>query len=222
MHVRDIPILGGLIDTGVVFATTAVGIVRHPFAYVHGIAFDDPEALKRAFKFIGAAIALAYLIMTPALVRHGFDVGELQFGILVLMRLAMITVLYHAAFLAVGYRQPLAKSLILSSYLNGVYLPLHTAALLPGQLLFGPHAFFRPLSEGVTPVGASILEIVVVLLGILVVLVAYPLCLAVASYWWAKAYNAKVWLSAILLLATLVLAGLGNFYVLPWVTQLFL
>jgi hypothetical protein len=222
MHVRDIPILGNLIDTGVVFATTTVGIVRHPFAYVHGIAFDDPEALKRAFKFVGAAIALAYLIMTPALVRHGFDVGEVQFGVLVLLRLAMITVLYHAAFLAAGYRQPLSRSLILSSYLNGVYLPLHTAALLPGYLLFGPHAFFRPLSDGVTPAGSSILEIAVVLLGFLLVLVAYPLCLAVASYWWAKAYKAKIWLSAILLLVTLVLAGLGNFYVLPWVTRLFL
>jgi hypothetical protein len=222
MHVRDIPILGDLIDTGIVYAATSVGIVRHPFAFVHGIAFDDPVALKRAFKFIGAAIALAYLIMTPALVRHGFDVGELQFGVLVLMRLALITVLYHAAFLVVGYRQPLAKSLILSSYLNGVYLPLHTAALLPAYLLFGPHAFFKPLSDGVTPAESSILELVVVLLGFLLVFVAYPLCLAVASYWWAKAYNARVWLSAVLLLATLVLAGLGNFYVLPWVTQLFL
>jgi hypothetical protein len=222
MHARDIPILGGLIDTVVVFATTSAGIVRHPFAYVHGIAFTDPEALKRAFKFIGAAIALTYLIMTPALVRHGFDVGELQFGALVLMRLAMITVLYHAAFLAVGYRQPLTKSLILSSYLNGVYVPLHTAALLPAYLHFGPHAFFKPLSQGVTPADASILEVVVVLLGFLLVFVAYPLCLAVATYWWAKAYNARLWLSALLLLVTLVLAGLGNFYVLPWVTGLFI
>jgi hypothetical protein len=222
MHLRDIPILGGLIDTGVVFATTSVGIVRRPFAYVHGIAFDDPEALKRALKFIGAAVAVTYLIMTPALVKHGFDVGELQFGALVLMRLAMITVLYHAAFLAVGYRQPLTKSLILSSYLNGVYVPLHTAALLPAYLHFGPHAFFKPLSQGVTPADASILEVVVVLLGFLLVFVAYPLCLAVATYWWAKAYNARIWLSALLLLATLVLAGLGNFYVLPWVTGLFI
>ncbi|HWE17942.1 MAG TPA: hypothetical protein VG758_12290, partial [Hyphomicrobiaceae bacterium] len=197
-------------------------IVRHPFGFVHRIAFDDPEALKRAFKFIGAAIALAYLIFAPALTRHAFDVGELQFGVVTLLRLAVITVLYHAAFFVLGYRQPITKSLILSSYLNGVYFPIYMTATLPGFLVFGPQAYFEPLSAGVARDDASLTELAAVLSGYLLVLVAYPLCLAVASYWWAKAFNARVWLSTALLLVAIALAGLANFYVLPMATRLFL
>jgi hypothetical protein len=221
VHARDLPVVGDVVDSVIVFATTVPRIVRHPFGFVHSIAFDDPEALKRAFKFIGAAIALSYLIFAPALTRHRFDVGELQFGVVTLLRLAVITVLYHAAFFVLGYRQPITKSLILSSYLNGVYFPIYMAAMLPAFLLFGPHAFFKPLSDGVTPTDASLLEITAVLAGYLLVLVAYPLCLAVASYWWAKAFNARVWLSTALLLVAIVLAGLANFYVLPMATRLF-
>ncbi len=57
-------------------------------------------------------------------------------------------------------------------------------------------------------------------LGYLLLIVAYPFFFAVATYWWAKAFGARVWLSAALLVASVVLAGIGNLYVLPWVTRL--
>ena len=222
MHVRDIPVLGDVINSAIVYVTTLARIVRHPFGFVHTLAFDDPEALKRAFKFIGAAIALAYLIIAPALTRHDLDMGELRFGVLILLRLALITALYHAAFLIVGYRQPFAKSLILSSYINGVYFPLFMAAMLPAHLVFGPQSYFEPLSAGDTPADASVLELAAVALGYLLVIVVYPLFFAITSYWWAKAFNARIWLSVALLVVALVLAGVGNLYVLPLVTRLFL
>src|SRR5262249_39288531 len=53
-------------------------------------------------------------------------------------------------------------------------------------------------------------------------LVVYPFFFAVASYWWARAFGASTWVSAALLLAAIVLAGLGNLYVLPQVTRLFI
>jgi hypothetical protein len=49
----------------------------------------------------------------------------------------------------------------------------------------------------------------------------YPFFFAVASRWWAKAFGASTWVSTALLLAAVVLAGLGNLYVLPLVTRLF-
>ena len=219
MRARDIPVLGDLIDSAVVYATTLARIARHPFGFVHTIAFDDPQALRRAFKFIGAAIALGYLIIGPALTRHGLDVGELRFGVVILLRLLLITALYHAAFFVLGYRQPIAKSLILSSYINGVYFPIFMTAMLPGLLAAGPQSFFEPLSQG--PAQLNVEEQPLVGLGNLLLLVAYPFFFAVASTWWAKAFGAKVWLSAALLLASVILAGLGNLYVLPWVTRLF-
>ncbi len=223
MHVRDIPVLGDVIDSAIVYVTTLARIVRHPFGFVYTLAFDDTQVLKRAFKFIGAAIALAYLIIAPALTRHDFDVGELRFGVVVLLRLALVTVLYHAAFLIVGYRQPIAKSLILSSYLNGVYFPLFMAAMLPGLLVFGPRSFFEPVGgEFTPPADASALELALAVSGYLLVIVVYPFFFAVAAYWWAKAFTAKTWLSAVLPVFAIVLAGIGNLYILPFVTRLFL
>ncbi len=220
MHVRDIPVLGDVIDSGIVYASTLARFIRHPFAFVHTIAFDDPNALRRAFKFIGAAIALGYLIIGPALTRHSLDVGELRFGIVVLLRLLLITALYHAAFFAHGYRQPIVKSLILSSYINGVYFPFFMTAMLPGLLAAGPQSFFEPLSQvsGQIPVEEQPL----VALGYLLLLAAYPFFFAVTSAWWATAFGARVWLSAVLLLASVIVAGLGNFYVIPSITRLLL
>jgi len=218
MHVRDVPVLGDVIDSAVVYAATLARIARHPFRFVHTIAFDERDALRRAFKFIGAAIALGYLIIGPALTRHGFEVGELRFGVVILLRLLLVTAIYHAAFLALGYRQPLAKSLILSSYLNGVYFPIFMIAMLPDLIAMGPQSFFEPLSE--RPGQLTVEEHLPVLLGYLLLLVAYPFFFAVACTWWARAFGAGVWLSAALLLASVVLAGLGQLYVLPWVTRL--
>src|SRR5262245_42151194 len=128
MHARDIPVVGDLIDSAAIYATTLARIARHPFGFASTIAFNEPQALRRAFKFIGAAIALGYLIIGPALTRHGFDIGELRFGVVILLRLLLITAIYHGAFLVLGYRQPMAKSLILSSYINGVYFPIFMTA----------------------------------------------------------------------------------------------
>lgn len=218
MHVRDIPVVGELIDTAIVYAATLARIARHPFRFVHTIAFDDPDALRRGFKFIGAAIALGYLIIGPALTRHSFEVGELRFGIVVLLRLLLVTAIYHAAFLVVGYRQPVAKSLVLSSYINGAYFPIYMAAMLPGLLALGPQSFFEPLTESRTQL--TVEEHLPVALGNLLLLVAYPFFFAVACYWWAKAFGARIWLSSALLLASVVIAGLGNLFVLPWLTRL--
>jgi hypothetical protein len=210
MHARDIPVLGGLIDSVIVYLTTLGQIVRHPFGFVHGIAFDDPEALRRAFKFIGAAIALAYLLIVPALTKHGFEVSQLRFGVVVLLRLSLVTAIYHAAFFIVGCRQPIAKSLILSSYLNGVHFPLFMATMLPGLLVAGPQDFFEPLGRAHTPeeLYAQNDPLIVSALA--------------TSDWWARTFGARTWMSAALLLAAIVLAGLGNLYVLPQVTRLFI
>jgi hypothetical protein len=222
MHARDIPVVGDLIDSALVYTNTLPQIVRHPFGFVHSIAFDDPETPRRAFKFIGAAIALGYLIVGPALTRHGFEVGELRFGIVILLRLLLVTALYHAAFLVAGYRQPFTKSLVLSSYINGVYFPLFMAIMLPGLLAGGPQSFFEPLGQALTPEQLSAGEQSVAALAYLLFLAVYPFFFAITSYWWAKAFGAKMWLSAALLLVAVILAGLGNFYVLPSVTRLFI
>jgi hypothetical protein len=221
VHARDIPVVGGLIDTLVVYAVTLARIARHPFGFVHAIAFDDPEALRGAFKFLGAAIALAYLILTPALTRHGFAVSQLRFGVVVLLRLSLVTALYHALFFATGHRQPVAKSLILSSYVNGVYFPLFMAAMLPGLLAAGPQGFFEPLGRALTPEELAAQSDPLVGVTLILLLLVYPVFFAIASYWWAKAFGARTWVSAALLLTAVVLAGIGNLYVLPLVTRLF-
>ena len=190
MHARDIPVLGEIIDSAIVYATTLARIARHPFGFVHTIAFDDPDALRRAFKFIGAAIALGYLIIGPALARHSFDVGELRFGVVILMRLLLVTAIYHAAFFVLGYRQPVAKSLILSSYLNGAYFPIFMTAMLPGLLALGPQSFFEPLTQ--EPTQLAIEEHLPVALGYLLLLVAYPFFFAVASTWWARVFGVRI------------------------------
>ena len=194
MHARDVPVLGDLIDAVVVFATTLIRIGRHPFGFVHAISFDDPLAPRRAFKFIGAGIAFAYLIISPALSKHNFEVSEFRFGIVVLLRLLLVTAIYHAAFFVVGCRRPITKSLILSSYINGVYFPFFMATMLPGYLAIGPRYFFEPLAQ-LTPAQVSALEHPLVLSAQVLFLAGYPFFFALASYWWATAYGTRVWLS---------------------------
>jgi hypothetical protein len=221
MHARDIPVLGDLIDAAVVFAITLIRIGRHPFGFVHSVCFDNAIATRRAFKFIGAGIAVAYMIISPALSKHGFEVSELRFGIIVLLRLLLVTALYHAAFLVVVYRRPITTSLILSSYINGVYFPFFMATMLPGYLAIGPRYYFEPL-EQLTPAQVSALEDPLVLSAQVLFLAGYPLFFALASYWWATAYGTKVWLSAALLIAAVIFAGAANLYVIPLVTRPFL
>jgi hypothetical protein len=221
MHARDVPVLGDLIDAAVIFTTTLIRIGRNPFGFVHAICFDDPVATRRAFKFIGAGIAFAYMIISPALSKHNFEVSELRFGIVVLLRLLLVTAIYHAAFLVVGYRRPITTSLVLSSYINGVYFPFFMATMLPGYLAIGPKFYFEPL-EQLAPAQVTALEHPLVLSAQALFFAGYPFFFALASYWWATAYCTKVWLSAALLLAAVVLAGLANLYVIPLVTRLFL
>jgi len=221
MHARDVPVLGDLIDAAVIFATTLIRIGRHPFGFVHAISFDDPFAARRAFKFIGAGIAFAYVIISPALSKHNFEVSEFRFGIVVLLRLLLLTAIYHAAFHIVGYRRPIAKSLILSSYINGVYYPFFMATMLPGYLAIGPKYYFEPL-EQLTPAQISALEHPLVLSAQALLLAAYPFFFWLASYWWAKTFDSKVWLSAALLVIAVILAGVANVYVIPLVTRPFL
>ena len=221
MQARDIPVFGGLLEAAVLYARTVASLARHPFAFVHTIVFDDPGALRRAFKFVGAGIALAYLILTPALTRHGFDVGELRFGFVVLLRLLLVTVVYHAAFHVVGCRRPLSTSLILSSYLNGLYFPFFMAAMLPGYLAVGPAVYFDP-GIVLTPEQVSGLGNPLVLSALALLLLAYPFFFAMASAWWARAYGASTALSAVLLLAALVVAGAINIYIVPFLTRLFI
>ena len=217
VHARDIPVLGGLIDSVLVFAATLGRIVRHPFGFVRTIAFDDPHEPARAFKFIGAGIALAYLILTPALSRHGFAVGELVFGVVVLLRLLLIAVVYHAAFLVAGYRRPVMTSLILASYINGIYFPFFMATVLPAYLVMGPHSYFDPLAGRLlSPQQIQDLDAPLVRGAQIMFLVGYLFFYALTAYWWAKAYGTKIWLSAALLLVTLALAALANLYILPF------
>ena len=220
MHARDIPVLGDLIDAAFIFAVTLGRIGRHPFGFVHAISFDGPMAPRRAFKFIGAGIAFAYLIISPALSKHSFEISELRFGVVVLLRLLLVTAIYHAAFLIVGYRRPITTSLILSSYINGVYFPFFMATMLPGYLAIGPQYYFEPLGGALTPEQVSALDHPLVLSAQVLLLVAYPFFFALASYWWATAYGTRVWLSAVLLFAAIILAGLGNLYAIPLVTRL--
>jgi hypothetical protein len=221
MQARDIPVFGDILDAAVLYASTVARIARHPLAFVHTIGFDDPGAVRRGFKFLGAGIAVAYLILTPALSRHGFEVGELRFGFVVLVRLLLVTLLYHAAFYVFGYRRPLSASLILSSYLNGLYFPFFMLVMLPGYFAVGPGIYFDP-GIVLTPDQVSQLNDTLVLTALALLLVAYPFFFAVASYWWAKAYGARLALSAALLLAALVLAGAVNIYIVPMLTRLFI
>jgi hypothetical protein len=221
MHARDVPVLGDLIDATVIFATTLIRIGRHPFGFVHAISFDDPLAPRRAFKFIGAGIAFAYLIFSPALSKHNFEVSEFRFGIVVLLRLLLVTAIYHAAFFVVGYRRPITKSLILSSYINGVYFPFFMATMLPGYLAIGPRYYFEPLGQ-LTPAQVSALEHPLVLSAQALLLAGYPFFFALASYWWATAYGTRVWLSTALLVAAVILAGAANLYIIPLITRPFL
>lgn len=223
MYARDIPVVGGLLDTGLTFLETLGRFARHPFGFVHSIPFADPEEPRRAFKFIGAGIALAYLILTPALSRHGYQVGELLFGVLVLLRLLIVVLLYHATFLLAGYRRPAMTSLILGCYINGLYFPFFMAVMLPAYLVIGPQPYFDPAFQPqLTLEQAQALEAMPVRLAQIVFLVGYPIFYALATYWWAKAFGARIWVSALLLLVALVLAGIANFYLLSHLLRPFL
>ncbi len=215
MNARDIPVLGDLCNSVIEFVTTLRRIAPHPFAFVHTISFDDPEELKRAFKFIGAGIALAYLVITPALSKYDRGVNEFLFGSLVLFRILLVVVIYHLVFLIIGRRQPFKKSLILGSYINGIYFPFLIAAMLPILLVVGPDSVFDAQSKveyktEQTPTFNDWLS----LLSLLIIMTAVPLFYAVTSYWWAKVYETKIWLSAVLLFVAVFLAWLANYYII--------
>jgi hypothetical protein len=38
VHARDLPVVGDVVDSAIVFATTMPRIVRHPFGFVHRIS----------------------------------------------------------------------------------------------------------------------------------------------------------------------------------------
>lgn len=214
MHARDIPVVGGLLDTAFVFFETLARIARHPFGFVHTIPFNDPEEPRRAFKFIGAGIALAYLILTPALSRHGYQVGELLFGAVVLLRLLLVVMLYHLAFVVVGCRRPVMTSLVLGSYINGLYFPFFIAVMLPAYLVIGPQHYFDLMFQPqLTPQQVAALDEPLVRIAQVAFLVGYSFFFAVAADWWAKAFGARIWVSVALLLVVIVVAALANIHV---------
>jgi hypothetical protein len=223
MQARDIPVLGGLLDAIIIFASTLTRIIRHPFGFVHEISFEDPEETRRAFKFLGAGIAFGYLLLSPALRKHSFEVSEFLFGVLVLFRLLLVAVIYHAAFLVVGHRRPIKTSLILGSYINGVYFPFFMAVMLPGYMAIGPQYYFDALNDrAFTTEQISALEDPLVLPALLLFFLAFPIFYAVTCRWWASAYGANVWMSALLLFTAIAVAGLANFYILSPVVRPFL
>lgn len=216
MHARDIPVVGGILDAVADFGSTLARIARQPFGFVHTIGFGDPREAQRAFRFIGAAIAFAYVIFSPALTRHGSDVSELLFGLFVLLRLLLILVIYHAAFLIVGCRQPMMTTLILGSYINGIYFPFFMAVMLPAYLVVGPEAYFNPLVQhSLTAQQIQDLDTPLVRTAQFALFAAFPFFYTLTAYWWAKAYGVRTWLSAVLLLVSLALAAVANVYFLP-------
>jgi hypothetical protein len=223
MHARDIPVVGGLLDTVLVFSETLARIARHPFGFVHTIPFDDPQEPRRAFKFIGAGIALAYLILTPAMSRHGYQVGELLFGAVVLLRLLLVVLLYHLAFLVVGCRRPAMTSLILGAYINGLYFPFFIAVMLPAYLVIGPQPYFDPLFQPqLTPQQLAALDEPLVRIAQIAFFIGYPIFFAVAAYWWAKAFGTRLWVSVVLLLMVIVTAAMANIHVFSHLLRPFL
>ena len=220
MNARDIPVFGGLFDTLIILAVTLRRIARHPFGFVHEIRFDDPEEMSRAFKFIGAGIAVGYLLISPALSKHTFQINELLFGALVLFRLSLIAIIYHIAFLLAGCRRPIKTSLILASYINGIYFPFFMAVMLPLYLAIGPDSYFGKLPRGSSAEAVFRLDDPLSISALLVFLVVYPWFYSLTTYWWAKAYGSSLWLSALLLLLSLVIAGVANLYIAPWTASL--
>ena len=95
--------------------------------------------------------------------------------------------------------------------------------MVPGYLAIGPQHFFGSLNDQeLTPAQNAALEDPLVGLAFLLFLAAYPFFFALASCWWAKAFGTTVWKSAALLLVSIVLAGLVNFYVVPPAVRPFL
>lgn len=221
MHVRDLPVIGEMIDAALVYVSTLWRIVQRPFAFVHTIDFASDEERRRALKFLGAAIPLGYVIFSPALRQHAFAMGEILFGVIALLRFLLIVVLYHCAFWLVRARRPLWTSLVLGAYINGLYFPFVIATMLPGFLAIGPQFYFGSRSE-LTPAQTAALEEPLVLAAFLVFCAGFVFFFVLASRWWAVAYGASTWLSATLLAAMLVVAGLANTYVTPLMLRVWL
>jgi hypothetical protein len=104
-----------------------------------------------------------------------------------------------------------------------VYFPFFMAVMLPGYLAIGPQYYFDALNDrALTPEQISALEDPLVLPALLLFFLAFPIFYAVTCRWWASAYGANIWISALLLFTAITMAGLANFYILSPVVRPFL
>jgi hypothetical protein len=218
MRIEEIPVIGDVLDAAVFYVASLARILRRPFGFVDSLDFAAAGTVSDASRFLGIGIAVGYTLFTAALTAHDFQLSEFSFGLVVLLRLAVVVMLYHLLLVFTGQHPSLKRSYILGCFINGVWFPLWTALTLPAYLAVGPKVYLDP-SQSLDRQQELMLQHLSVGIPYLAMLLLFSIFFAVTAWWWSRATGARYWLGIILLAVAIALSGLANRFVLPHITQ---
>jgi hypothetical protein len=115
--VEDIPIIGGALQSFSVYFSRSAKILRNPFGFARSIDFEDRVELKKAEKFLFAAIITSYLICIPAFLKHkSDDISQPLFIFSQFLRMAVVIAILHILLKVLGSRKPLRSTFVAYCY----------------------------------------------------------------------------------------------------------
>lgn len=147
----DVPIIGGLFQSVIIYAKQTAFIARRPFAFARKTNFTDQQELKRSLNYLCAGIVVCYLIHIPTFVKHDTDMSQGLFLIFQFLRMFLLFLCVHIFLRLLGSKQPVRTTIVTQSYVNGFFVPIGQLFSLPLVLAAGPTLLFGGFETSTNP-----------------------------------------------------------------------
>src|SRR5262245_37296794 len=124
----DVPIIGGLFQSVMIYARQTAFIMRRPFAFARQTNFTDQQELMQSMRYLFAGIVVCYLIHIPTFIKYDTDISQGLFLIFQFLKMFLMFLCIHLFLRLLGSKQPVRATIVTQSYVNGFFVPI-------GQLL---------------------------------------------------------------------------------------
>jgi hypothetical protein len=139
----EVPVFGGILQSFKLYFSRSAQIIRNPLRFARSIDFSNKDEIKKAWNYIFASIAIAYIICIPALLIHkNDDISSSIFLIAQFLRMSLMTIIIHYVLVYLGSKRPLKDTFIAYTYIFGFLLPFIIFISMPAIIAMGLPAAF--------------------------------------------------------------------------------